>query len=485
MDDYQSSIDYLYAQINYERIGTTAYTANNFRLDRMRRLMELLGDPQDSYRIIHVAGTKGKGTVSHLFANVLLEAGYRCGLYTSPHLLRLEERFLAGSNNELEPPTESEMVSLIDEVRVASETIESTGPTATRPTFFEQTTALAFLHFARRQCNAVVLEVGLGGRLDSTNICQPDLTIVTSISLDHQKQLGDTIAAIAAEKAGIIKPSIPVINAAYADDAIEVVNNRADQSSAPCIQIGRDVTWQWSPIAQGDKAQSDHAELASDLEPSPSKPSKEANAEVLVCWRGTDDSNQITLPLRTPLLGRHQAPNVAAVAAGVRILQQNDWAIHDEALRKGIASAQPPARLQCVGHSPIQIIDTAHNPSSIRAGLDALNSHFSGLPIVSVFASSKDKDYAAMLEELLPSSDSVILTEYLNNPRSAPVAELVACAEAIESGAPKSKVMACRTPEDAWSNALNTASSLGGLVYVAGSFFLAAEMIPLMSPSGD
>ncbi|MFN3188918.1 MAG: bifunctional folylpolyglutamate synthase/dihydrofolate synthase [Aureliella sp.] len=483
MDEYQSSIDYLYAQINYERIGTTAYNVNNFRLDRMRRLMELIGNPQDDYRIIHVAGTKGKGTVCHLLSSILLHAGYRCGLYTSPHLLRLEERFQAGNHGDFRSPTKAEMVELIGTIRKATETYQASNSTATRPTFFEQTTAMAFLHFARRQCEAVVLEVGLGGRLDSTNICSPELTVVTSISLDHQKQLGDTVAEIAAEKAGIIKPGIPVVNAADAADAIAVVQNRAAELESPCFQISRDLVWQWSPISNSHTSHHFASAVEGEgpdsmlLSISPAHP----QADVTLRFAQSEGGEETEcLGLQTSLLGRHQAPNVAAAVASIRILQQREWVIPDAALKQGVLSAQPPARLQCVGESPTQVIDTAHNPYSIQAGLDALNTHFPGVPIVSLFASSKDKDFRTMLQLLLQFSDSVILTEYLKNPRAASVHDLRESVETLPVDGPE--LISCQNPDAAYCNALNVASSIGGLVYVAGSFFLAAEVLPLVQP---
>ncbi|MEZ6079262.1 MAG: Mur ligase family protein [Pirellulaceae bacterium] len=203
--DYSAALGYLYGRINYEKIGAAPYTLSYYRLDRMRKLLEILGNPHQRYSIVHVAGTKGKGTTATLLADSLRACGKRTGLYTSPHLLRLEERI----NYEGRSCTAAQLVELTAAVRLAADELESGG--GERATFFELTTAMGFLHFAQQGAEAVVLEVGLGGRLDSTNVCSPAVSVVTSISLDHQAQLGNTLDSIAREKAGIVKPHIPVV----------------------------------------------------------------------------------------------------------------------------------------------------------------------------------------------------------------------------------------------------------------------------------
>jgi dihydrofolate synthase / folylpolyglutamate synthase len=220
--DYASAVDFLFSRINYERAAHIPY-ASDFKLSRMRRLLAHLGDPHLSLKAIHIAGTKGKGSTAAMVASILQAAGKRTGLYTSPHLARVEER-LTVDGNLCEA---SQFVDLVAEVqRAAARLQQDSGPAADSgddPTFFEVTTALAFLHFARQRVDAAVLEVGLGGRLDSTNVCLPQVCIITSISFDHMRQLGNTLAAIASEKAGIIKSGVPVVSGVTSGEARAVI----------------------------------------------------------------------------------------------------------------------------------------------------------------------------------------------------------------------------------------------------------------------
>ena len=237
LSDYQERLDYLYGRLNYEWLGMPRVPAE-LKLGRMRRLLRRLGDPHLGLSIVHVAGTKGKGSTAAMMAAALNAAGVRTGLYSSPHLHRLEERFAVDGR----PAEPEEVVALVDEVREAVDRVEleELGPRECRLTFFEITTAMGLLHFARRAVGAVVLEVGMGGRVDSTNVVHPLVSIVTSISFDHTRQLGHTLAAIAGEKAGILKRGRPAVSGERGEEARAVIRRVAAQRRSPFHELGTD-----------------------------------------------------------------------------------------------------------------------------------------------------------------------------------------------------------------------------------------------------
>ncbi|MHB8862477.1 MAG: bifunctional folylpolyglutamate synthase/dihydrofolate synthase, partial [Pirellulaceae bacterium] len=244
--DYQSASDFLFGRINYERTRGVPYCSRVFKLHRMQQLVARLGHPERTFPAIHIAGTKGKGSTAAMIASVLQAGGFRIGLYTSPHLQRLEERFVVDGR----PCDEETLVRLLAHLQPtileldeqARQEREQQGPT-----YFEITTAAALIHFRDQRVDAAVLEVGLGGRLDSTNICQPIVTAITSISFDHTRQLGNTLSAIAREKAGIIKPGIPLITGVTQPEPFGVIQQVARDNGAPLLALGRDFDFDYWP----------------------------------------------------------------------------------------------------------------------------------------------------------------------------------------------------------------------------------------------
>jgi dihydrofolate synthase / folylpolyglutamate synthase len=442
-NDYQASIDFLFGRLNYERVGMPRFNSD-LRLGRMRRLLKLLGDPQDALRIVHVAGTKGKGSTSALIAAALTASGVSTGLFCSPHLHRLEERFAIDGLL----PSPEELVALTDAVRPAVAELDvwfRARSEARGPTFFEITTAMGLLHFAQRGVGAVVLEVGLGGRLDSTNAIRPILAVITSISFDHMRQLGNTLGAIATEKAGILKRGRPAVSGVRSQEARIAIRRLAVPRRVALREI--DVDFQYDYAAPRPPL----------VRPTPGR------VEVTT-WR------RHWGPLALPLLGAHQAHNAAVALASLDVLAECGLEVGPEAVARGFAALRWPARVEVLGESPWFVIDGAHNPASAEALAEALLSCFPPTRRTLVFGTTREKDVAGQLRALLPLFDIVIATRYVENPRSVRPEEIVATIEALDG--PPAWIAA--DPAEALATARRVTSS-DELICVTGSLFLAAE----------
>jgi len=323
---YQEALDYLYSFTDYSKLSGYVYSADRFDLDRVRQLLRLLGDPQRSFRAVHVAGTKGKGSTSAMIDSVLRQAGYRTGLYTSPHLHSFCERIQING----EPIPRDKVVAGVERLR-------DVAPQVPEITTFELITALAFYYFGAQQAQWAVLEVGMGGRLDATNVITPQVAVITSISYDHMMYLGDTLGAIAAEKAGIIKPGVPVVSAPQPPEAAEVIARIAGERNAPLTVVGQD--WQWQNLHASNQGQ-----------------------EFTVWQTGDKRKAMYTLPL----LGRHQQVNATTALAAVAQLRKHGVDVPEAAAREGLASVQWPGRLEVLGQDPWVIVDGAHNGDSMQ-----------------------------------------------------------------------------------------------------------------------
>jgi dihydrofolate synthase/folylpolyglutamate synthase len=448
-DSYQAALAFLYRRIDYERALAMPYSGRELKLDRMRELLRRLGDPQERLAIVHVAGTKGKGSTSAMIAAALSAAGYSTGLYTSPHLERLEERFqvdgLACGTEEL-----VELTNILHPV-VAEMDLEAScaAPADTGPTYFELTTAIGLLHFVRREVDAAVVEVGLGGRLDSTNVCTPRLTVITSISFDHMKQLGNTLEAIAREKAGIVKPGVTMISGVTAAGPRREIEQICQQQSAPLVQLGRDFDFAYHPAVAGDTSAAPSIDYVSH----------------------TQGREQFRRGVELGLLGAHQGANAAVALAALDQLTLQGWNISESSVRRGLGEVRWPARIEVVARRPTVILDAAHNGASIAALVQTLRESVTARRRILVFATTRDKQVSEMLSVLLPHFDQVILTRYENNPRGVPADELAATARQMTDSA----VQICPSPESAWRAACELASD-DDLICVTGSFFIAAEM---------
>lgn len=447
-ESYQAALAYLYGRIDYERAVAMPYGSSELKLDRMRELLDRLGNPQDRLPIVHVAGTKGKGSTSAMIAAVLSAAGHRTGLYTSPHLDRLEERFMVDGR----PCSPEELVALVDKLRPVVAEMDrqanlSNGDTG--PTYFELTTAIAWLHFVERGVDIAVAEVGLGGRLDSTNVCRPRLTVITSISFDHMKQLGNTLEAIAREKAGIIKPGVPAVSGVTDRGPRHEIEQICCERGAPLVQLSRDFDFVYHPARLVDE--------------NPSWPSIDFNYTA----DARDHRHRVTLGL----LGLHQAANAALALASFDQLVEQGWEIPEAAIRRGLGDLRWPARVEVVARRPTLVLDAAHNVASIAALVQTLRESFSARERVLVFATTQEKQVADMLAILLPEFDRAILTRYRNNPRGVPPDELTELARSITD----IPFHECVDPPSAWQVARDLAGD-DDLICVTGSFFIAAEM---------
>jgi dihydrofolate synthase/folylpolyglutamate synthase len=439
-----AAVAWLMGRINYERTAALPYQERQLKLDRMRQLLTRLGQPDAGMRIIHVAGTKGKGSTSVMIAAMLSAAGYRAGLFSSPHLERIEERFAVDG----EPCTASELVALVDRLRPVVQVMDDEAVSESEPvggpTYFELTTAAALLHFVERQVDAAVLEVGLGGRLDATNVCLPVVSVITSISFDHTKQLGNSLAAIAREKAGIIKPGVPVVSGVLEPEAQSVIAEVAREHGCRLIQLGCDFGYSYHPPSTMDFA---YRVLNEELE-----------------------ARNVRLAMRGP----HQGFNAAVALATISELRHQGWCLSAEAVRSGMSRAALPGRVELIAGEPTIVLDTAHNAASARALVESLAELPPPPRRTLVLSISRDKDLHAILRELVPHFDRFVVTQYQENPRAVPAHRLADTLAALfPSRAPTLHL--CPTPRSAWRYARQTAVP-GELVCISGSFFLAAEM---------
>lgn len=451
MQEYQERLDYLYGRLNYEKVGMPKLPAE-FRLGRMRRLLRRLGNPQMEMPIIHIAGTKGKGSTAAMMASALSAAGIRTGLYSSPHLHRLEERFTVDGM----AASPGEVVALVDEVRECIEELEANDPRMSErgATFFEITTAMGLLYFARRKVGAVVLEVGVGGRLDSTNAVHPALSIITTISFDHTKQLGNTLGSIAREKAGILKRNRPAVSGVTGDEPMHAIRAVANQRRCRLHELGTDFWYD-------------------DIRPVHPLSGPTHGKVAVRSWRS--DWGTLTLPL----FGSHQAHNTAVALAGLDVLADvhPNLAVTRSDVAAGFASLRWPARVEVMGQRPWLLIDGAHNVASAAALAETLKTCFAPTPRTLVFGTTRDKDVEGQLRHLLPLFDVVIATRYVENPRSVPPTQIAA----IVSRSSDAILWTAAEPGEALAIARETTPA-EGLICVTGSLFLAAEARAIVMP---
>lgn len=390
---FQEALDYLYSFIDYSVERSYRYSPEVFDLGRVQELLRSVGNPQDSYHTFHVAGTKGKGSVSALLDSSLRAAGYQTGLYTSPHLLRFTERIQV-DGVEI---SESAIVELVDALRPKVADIPGL-------TTYEIVTALGFMYFQRQDVDCAVIEVGLGGRLDATNVLTPLVSVITSLSYDHMHLLGNTLSEIAGEKAGIIKPGVPVVLAPQQREAELVVAKVAAEMGSPLIRVGQD--WLFAPASRGLSGQSLSVWSAAE------QPLMDAYVQ------SAGDDEWAPPRFEIPLLGHHQVINAATAYAALQVANDHGLQVNAETIRAGFRSVRWPGRFQVLSQSPTVVVDSAHNRDSALKLRIALDDYFPGRPVTLVFGASADKDIPGMLDELAPRISRLIVTQAVH-PRAA------------------------------------------------------------------
>ena len=426
---YKEALEFIYSFTDYEKLRSYRYSPEEFNLARMERLLKLVGNPHLSFLSFHVAGTKGKGSTCAMIESALRAQGYRTGLYTSPHLHTFRERIqIAG-----ELVSEEDVTWAVERLRPSVEKVEGL-------TTFEVITALSFLLFASKGVEVAVVEVGLGGRLDATNVINPLVSIITSLSFDHTQLLGSTLTSIAREKAGIIKEGIPVVSAPQEKEALEVIEETARLKDSSLVVVGRD--WVWEGVERGWDGQSFTI--------------KRLNPP------------GFSLNVRVPLLGAFQPENATVAVAALDTARHRGLSISDEAIREGLEKVRWPGRLEVLQSSPLFIVDGAHNVESAQYLAQSLRELFPWNRLFLIFGVSADKDIAGMMAELLPLADEVIFTR-ASNPRAASPEEMLGKAEALGF-----KGRAVEPVRKAVEEALKEAGP-GDLICVTGSLFLVAD----------
>jgi dihydrofolate synthase/folylpolyglutamate synthase len=433
---YKQAISYLFERTDYERQIALRYNVTTFNLDRMKRLLSLVGNPQKKIATVHVAGTKGKGSTCTMLAKMLEANGYRVGLYTSPHVVSLHERIMVNSTMI----SDSAMLGLINRIYGPVERMTKAGET---PTFFEIMTAMAFLHFVDQETDIAVIETGMGGRLDSTNVIEPKVVGITSLSLDHMNQLGKTIEAIAQEKAGIFKKGVPIITVPQEPNAMRVLKRHATATKAPLAVTGHDIDFSYR-----------------------FESSREHGPHTRIC---------VTTPtskfehLRVPLPGEHQAINCGLALALLDKLKASGYEIDDEKAIHGLRNVSLTGRMEFICDDPRIMIDAAHNAASIKALIQAIGQHVPYDSMVMVFGCNSDKDVAGMLAQLQYGADKVIFTRS-NSPKAMHPQDLADMYTEICG-------KMCQTAMSL-KEALNIAQSAIGkedLICITGSFYLVGQ----------
>ncbi len=419
---------------DYEKMSRVGYNTTNFSLARMHRLLAALGNPHKKLRTVHIAGTKGKGSTAAMLAAMLSNSGLKVGLYTSPHLMNIRERVQI--NDEM--ISEADMTRLMAKIAPAVKKLVKD-----EPTFFEIMTTLGFMYFTEQMVDIAVIEAGLGGRLDSTNVLKPEVCAITSISFDHMDQLGHTLGKIAEEKAGIFKSGVPAVTVPQSEEVRKVLVDMAAKAGAPLLFTGKDI--EFSYRFESSRASGPQTRVS------------------------LTTGNCRFEHLAVPLPGDHQAVNCGLALSIMALLKDRGFAIDDQKAIEGLAKAKLPGRMEIIHELPRILVDGAHNAASVEALMRAIGQNISYDSMVVIFGARSDKDIGGMLRHIQLGADKVIFTN-AGSPKAADPAELAA--EYAEQCGKMAQV--ADTLEEALDVA-ERAVTREDLICITGSFYLVGK----------
>lgn len=432
--NYQTALRWLHERTDIERMRNVRPDDNAFKLDRMRKLLGALGNPHQQIKTVHVAGTVGKGSTVAMIATMLDSCGYTVGQYTSPHLIDVRER-ISINGQQVSKPRFTELVK---------EVAQAAADNRIDPTFFEAITAVGMCHFAEEAVDVAVIEVGLGGRLDSTNVITPMVSVITAIDLDHTRILGNTIAAIAKEKAGIFKKGVPALFFAQSPEVDRVLQEAAGAAGTELRIVNKDI------------------EFSSRFCSTP-----ELGPHTRVCLY-TKTTRLEHLPV--PLPGEHQAANCGLALAVMDVLKGCGFQCPEDKVATGLARTKVPGRMDLILERPRILVDGAHNPISVGSLMRCAGAHVPYDSMVCIFGCCQDKDLGAMLDKVNLGADKVVFTRASSNPRAADPFEL----QRLFAERSGKMSQAVRTLPEALEIALR-AVSRDDLICITGSFYLVGE----------
>jgi dihydrofolate synthase/folylpolyglutamate synthase len=432
---YKKAIKYLFERTNYEKEIGLRYNVTTFNLNRVEKLLSLVGNPHKKIATVHIAGTKGKGSTATMLAKMLEANHYNVGLYTSPHVVHLHERITVNS----ETISEQEMLGLMNRLYTPVEKVSRTDPL----TFFEILTTLAFMHFFDKKVDIAVIETGMGGRLDSTNVIKPKVVGITSLSIDHQHQLGDTIDKIAKEKAGVFKRGVPAISVQQEPAAMRVLKSQASTTKAPLSVTGGDIDFSYR-----------------------FETSREHGPHTRVCL--TTQTSKFE-HLRVPLHGKHQAINCGLALAMLDRLKSSGYKIDNEKATEGLHKVSLMGRMEMICDDPRIIIDAAHNAASIEVLIHAIGQNIPYDSMVVIFGCNSDKDVKGMLQKLQYGADKVVFTRSNSAKAMSPqdLADMYTemCGKMCQAAVSLGEAL----------RLAKSAISRGDLICITGSFYLIGE----------